>query len=61
MIDSMEKVLEALGPHHEDISRSMEPPMRDLGVRVKSSSSVLHHAADHAIVGRRWCLTGRFF
>jgi hypothetical protein len=34
-MDDMEKVLEALGPIIEDISRSMEPPMRDLGVMVK--------------------------
>jgi hypothetical protein len=34
-MDEMEKVLEALGPIIEDISRSMEPPMRDLGVMVK--------------------------
>jgi hypothetical protein len=34
-MDEMEKVLEALGPIIEDLSRSMEPPMRDLGVMVK--------------------------
>jgi hypothetical protein len=34
-MDDMEKVLEAFGPIIEDISRSMEPPMRDLGVMVK--------------------------
>ena len=34
-MDDMEKILESLGPIIEDISRSMEPPMRDLGVMVK--------------------------
>lgn len=34
-MEDMEKILEALGPIIEDISRSMEPPMRDLGVMVK--------------------------
>lgn len=34
-MDDIEKVLEASGPIIEDISRSMEPPMRDLGVMVK--------------------------
>lgn len=34
-MNDMEKVLEALGPIIEDISRSMEPPMRDLGVMIK--------------------------
>ena len=31
----MEKILEANGPIIEDMSRSMEPPMRDLGTMVK--------------------------
>jgi len=34
-MDDIEKVVEANGPTIEDISRSMEPPMRDLGVMVK--------------------------
>jgi hypothetical protein len=34
-MDEMEKVLEANGPIVEDMSRSMEAPMRDLGVMVK--------------------------
>lgn len=34
-MDDIEKVMEANGPTIEDISRSMEPPMRDLGVMVK--------------------------
>lgn len=34
-MDDMEKILESNGPIIEDISRSMEPPMRDLGVMVK--------------------------
>lgn len=34
-MDEMEKVLEANGPIIEDISRNMEPPMRDLGVMLK--------------------------
>jgi hypothetical protein len=34
-MDELEKMLEALGPIIEDISRSMEPPMRDLGVMIK--------------------------
>jgi hypothetical protein len=34
-MDDLEKLLEANGPIIEDISRSMEPPMRDLGVMLK--------------------------
>lgn len=34
-MDELEKVVEANGPIIEDISRSMEPPMRDLGVMLK--------------------------
>ena len=34
-LDDMEKVLEANGPIIEEMSRSMEPPMRDLGNMVK--------------------------
>lgn len=34
-MDELEKVIEANGPIIEDISRSMEPPMRDLGVMLK--------------------------
>ena len=34
-MDELEKVVEANGPIIEDMSRSMEPPMRDLGVMVK--------------------------
>jgi hypothetical protein len=34
-MDELEKAVEANGPIIEDISRSMEPPMRDLGVMVK--------------------------
>jgi hypothetical protein len=34
-MDDLEKVLEANGPIVEDMSRSMEPPMRDLGVMIK--------------------------
>lgn len=34
-MDDLEKIMESNGPIIEDISRSMEPPMRDLGVMVK--------------------------
>jgi hypothetical protein len=34
-MDEIEKIVEANGPIVEDMSRSMEPPMRDLGVMVK--------------------------
>lgn len=34
-MDDLEKVMEANGPIIEDMSRSMEPPMRDLGVMIK--------------------------
>jgi hypothetical protein len=34
-MDELEKIVEANGPIVEDMSRSMEPPMRDLGVMVK--------------------------
>jgi hypothetical protein len=34
-MDELEKMLEAQGPIIEDMSRSMEPPMRDLGVMIK--------------------------
>jgi hypothetical protein len=34
-MDELEKVVEANGPIIEDISRTMEPPMRDLGIMVK--------------------------
>ena len=34
-MDDLEKIVEANGPIIADISRSMEPPMRDLGVMVK--------------------------
>lgn len=34
-MDELEKMMEAVGPIIEDISRSMEPSMRDLGVMVK--------------------------
>lgn len=34
-MDDLDKMVEANGPIIEDISRSMEPPMRDLGVMVK--------------------------
>jgi hypothetical protein len=34
-MDELEKIMEANGPIIEDLSRSMEPPMRDLGVMVK--------------------------
>ena len=34
-MDDLEKLVEASGPIIEDMSRSMEPPMRDLGVMVK--------------------------
>lgn len=34
-MDELEKILETNGPIIEDISRTMEPPMRDLGVMVK--------------------------
>lgn len=34
-MDDLEKVMEANGPIIEDMSRSMEPPMRDIGVMVK--------------------------
>jgi len=34
-MDDIEKIVEANGPIVEDMSRSMEPPMRDLGVMVK--------------------------
>jgi hypothetical protein len=34
-MDELEKIMEANGPIVEDMSRSMEPPMRDLGVMVK--------------------------
>ena len=34
-MDELEKIMESFGPIIEDISRSMEPPMRDLGVMVK--------------------------
>lgn len=34
-MDDLEKIMEANGPIIEDMSRSMEPPMRDLGVMVK--------------------------
>ena len=34
-MDELEKIMEANGPIIEDMSRSMEPPMRDLGVMVK--------------------------
>lgn len=34
-LDDVDKILEAMGPIIEDMSRSMEPPMRDLGVMVK--------------------------
>jgi hypothetical protein len=34
-MDELEKIMEANGPIVESMSRSMEPPMRDLGVMVK--------------------------
>jgi hypothetical protein len=34
-MDELEKVMEANGPIVEDMSRAMEPPMRDLGVMLK--------------------------
>jgi len=34
-MDELEKIMEANGPIVEDMSRSMEPPMRDLGAMVK--------------------------
>jgi hypothetical protein len=34
-MDELEKIMEATGPIVESLSRSMEPPMRDLGVMVK--------------------------
>lgn len=34
-MDDLEKVMEANGPIIEDLSRAMEPPMRDLGVMIK--------------------------
>jgi len=34
-MDDLEKIMEANGPIIEDMSRSMEPPMRDLGVMIK--------------------------
>ena len=34
-MDELEKIMETQGPIVEDMSRSMEPPMRDLGVMVK--------------------------
>ena len=34
-MDELEKVVEANGPIVEDMSRSMEPPMRDVGVMLK--------------------------
>lgn len=34
-MDSLEKIMEMSGPLISDMSRSMEPPMRDLGVMVK--------------------------
>jgi hypothetical protein len=34
-MDDIEKILEANGPIIEDMSRSMEPPMRDLGIMTK--------------------------
>lgn len=34
-LDDIEKVMEANGPIIEDMSRSMEPPMRDLGIMTK--------------------------
>jgi hypothetical protein len=34
-MDDLEKVIEANGPIIEDMSRAMEPPMRDLGVMIK--------------------------
>jgi hypothetical protein len=34
-MDELEKIMEANGPIIEDLSRAMEPPMRDLGVMVK--------------------------
>jgi hypothetical protein len=34
-MDELEKVVEATGPIVEEMSRSMEPPMRDIGVMVK--------------------------
>lgn len=34
-MDDLEKIMEANGPIIEDMSRAMEPPMRDLGVMVK--------------------------
>lgn len=34
-MDELEKVMESSGPIVDDMSRSMEPPMRDLGVMVK--------------------------
>jgi hypothetical protein len=34
-MDDIEKIMEANGPILEDMSRGMEPPMRDLGIMVK--------------------------
>jgi hypothetical protein len=34
-MDDLEKIMEANGPIVEDQSRSMEPPMRDLGIMIK--------------------------
>jgi hypothetical protein len=34
-MDDLEKIMDANGPIIEDMSRSMEPPMRDLGVMIK--------------------------
>src|SRR4030095_467618 len=34
-MDELEKIMETQGPIVEDMSRRMEPPMRDLGVMVK--------------------------
>jgi hypothetical protein len=34
-MDDIEKIMEANGPIIEDLSRTMEPPMRDLGVMLK--------------------------